>query len=282
MKIKIFQPILEEKDRSNVDSNFTVFDNCANPHPEFREYWINQEIKKIAIKENLDLWGSISLAYKTKITCDANYIVNRITTNPGYDVYFFNGFLHQVARTYNVWEDGEHWHSGIVKIVEAAFPLMGIDPKVIYLPMGSDVMFFACYCIANRTFWDGYLNMVNDFLTVIPKLPNYERQLLFSGSNYSKDPTLWYFPFIQERLFSTYLLINKDKFKILPYHESNHWVKQGNDKLEYLLGIKELAIKENSKKLFEYWKDERNKYFPWPNICAPWIDRIYETDNVEQ
>jgi hypothetical protein len=269
MKFKIFQPYYNEQQRAQIDPGFEPFDNLKNPMPELREYYINLMLRDVASSSDLDLWGNFSPRWKEKLSGYTSAdVIERINQNPGYDVYFFNGFIDQVLQSYNVWEQGVWHHTHLIKIMEETLPIMGIDPAVVYQPMGRDVAFYACYCVATKEFWNGYLELVTKFLDCMPLYPLHIQNLVCSPSNYDREPTLWYFPFIQERLFSTYLLLNAGKYNVLPYHhnEDMYTTKYG-----YLLDLKDRAIASNSKEFLEQWRLGRNSTFNWPDHCKDWI-----------
>lgn len=270
MKFKIYQPYLKEEDLGLVDKHFEPFNNCANPAPELREYYINLSIRDLAVKEQLDLWGSFSQRWKEKLPgCDSDFVINRINSNPGYDVYFFNGFIDQVTAFYNVWDQGDWYHKNIVEIMEAALPLMKIDPDILYQPMGRKISFYACYCVANKEFWNGYLGLVGKFIEIIDQLPVHVQDLLCGPSNYSREPTLWNFPFIQERLFSTFLALNPGRFNVLPYH---HQENACSPEYKKLLELKDTAINNNDVGMLNDWISLRDTVFlNLPNNPHNWI-----------
>lgn len=273
MKFKIYQPYLKAEEKNSVDVNFEPFDNCDNPAPELREYYINLLVREIAVNQELDLWGSFSLRWKEKLPgCNSDFVIDRINNNPGYDVYFFNGFIDQVTAFYNVWDQGNWYHKNLVEIMEAALPLMNIDPDIIYQPMGRKISFYACYCVANKDFWDGYLELVNRFVDIIDQLPLHIQNLLCGPSDYSRDPTLWYFPFIQERLFSTYLALNPGRYNVLPYHHQENICKPEH---KMLLELKDTAIDNNNADLLDKWVSLRDTVFSnLPNNPSVWVKKF--------
>lgn len=275
MKFEIFQPYFNEQQQTQIDPGFVPFDNLKNPVPELREYYINLMVQDIANGQGLDMWGNFSPRWKEKLPGYTSAdVITHVKSNPGYDVYFFNGFIDQVLQSYNVWEQGTWHHVHLIEIMEETLPVLGIDPTVIHQPMGRGTAFYACYCVASKQFWNGYLDLVTKFLNHIPAYPKHIQDLLCSPSNYSRDPNLWYFPFIQERLFSTYLLLTQGKYRVLPYH---HNEKMYSDRFGYLLDLKDRAIAEGSQALLEQWRTERNSICNWPDHCKDWIQN-FKTD----
>lgn len=269
MKLKVFQTFYRDDQISELDHEFEPFDNRANPSPELMEFYCNMVLYDRAEKEKLDLWGNLSWTWKNKLSgMTANDVIERINSNPGYDVYFFNGFYDQVFQHYNVWEQGFRFHTNIIDIIEHAAPLMEVDPKWIHQPMGKKVSFFACYCVGTRDFWKGYLDLVTSFCTAIPNFDQSVINKMHEPSGYIPNPGLWYFPFIQERLFSTYLVMNYQRFKILPYH---HQEDLYDANYRHLVDLKEQAIETGDIKLLEQWRQTRNQIIKVPDCSESWI-----------
>lgn len=277
MNYTIFQTYFSEDQKSHLDQDFEPFDNTANLHPEFREYWVNLKVRDIAVKRGLEAWGNFSQRFFLKMGGLTGAAVHQIIKdNPGYDVYFFNYDTRIVMVNYNLWEQGVRHHVHLLTIMEEILPIMGVDTSVIYQPMGFDTWFSACTCIASKDFWDGYLSLVDNFLRAVPKLSIQTHKLLCSGANYAPDRSLWYFPFIQERLFSTYILLNKDSLKVLPYHRDKElWIAQeGYSKLH---ALKESGIKNKDQSILYSWAQLRNHYEPPPDDMAKvWIPYLWK------
>ena len=106
-------------------------------------------------------------------------------------------------------------------------------------------------------------------ISIMPKLSDQVQNMLCGPSNYSRDPNLWYFPFIQERLFSTHLLLNQQDLKILPYH---HNEKQYMSEYGYGLDLKDRAIEQKDINLLYEWRLYRNTQTDQHiDFCYPWI-----------
>jgi len=266
MNLKIYQAYFKNDQIPLLDSVFTPLDNTENLHPELREYAINLKAYNLAVAAGADMWGTFSYHWRSKIMLmDAEGIFRRIEDNPGYDVYFFNGHYDQVVLSYNVWEQGQWHHKNILKIVEYLFPKLGIDSLVLLQPMGRNHMFFSCHCVASKEFWDGFLDLATRYYNEIENLPNNIKELHNGSANYPGDLSAWYFPFIHERLFSTYLFINKHKFKALPYHDGENY--HSYQYFHELTDLKERALLSQDSGLLESWRERRNQ-IPLPILNA--------------
>lgn len=281
MKYKIYQSYYLDSHRPFLCPEFTSFDNRSNPHPELREYYVALQLQDLARNQGLDMWGLLGPTWMRKLYgIGAKDILDHIHNNPGYDVYFFDAFTEQMIRGYNVWEQGSWYHPEIVTVVEAGFSALGIDLGYLHQPMGRDLVFSNCYCMATRDFWDGYLDLVTKFLDSVSGWTPEAQSKLFGSSQYGPEPDLWYFPFVQERLYSTYLLMNQSQFRIMPYHlnESYHAAQHSN-----LYNLKEQAIREGNTELLEQWRQQRNLIQGGPDWAEHWIKefnpRIFNVSN---
>lgn len=248
MNVEIYQSYFTQDQLRHLDPEFTAFDNTTNLVPELREYAINRVVRDMAVNKKTELWGMFSWQWKQKLNgLTAQAVLDHINQNPGYDVYFFNAFSHQVPYVLNVWEQGEWCHPGIVKIIRAVFEHIGLDPNIVYKPMDRANMFWSCSCVANQKFWDGYLDLVHRYHYSLPHLPSEIINLHDSDSNYG-IAKLNYFPFIQERLFSTYLSMHPE-IKVLPYQHGEAYY---HDHYHILNRLKATDI--------DLWRRMRNPY----------------------
>lgn len=255
VNIKIYQAYFDKNQLPCLDPEFIPLDNTVNLQPELREYPIFLKCRERAIQDNADIWGYLSWKWKEKISgLTPQGVIDRIANNPGYDVYFFN--YTKTTFSYNVWEQGEKCHPELLKIMGEIFPLMGIDPEILYQPMTNQVSFFALYCAGNSRWWNGLIDFTTKFVNAIPLLSN-DCKLLYNSSARYRDLNLNYFPFIHERLLSTYLLLNQNSFKILPFHN------EVDTPVESMLeNIKITAIEKNDQTIMDAWFRLRNSYHP--------------------
>jgi hypothetical protein len=252
MKLQIYQTYYDTSQLSYLDPEFIPLDNTANSTPELREYPLFLECRRRALANSADLWGYFSWKWKDKLdNLEPQFIIDHVQNNPGYDVYFFNWY--KATPYFNVWEQGQYCHRDIIKIMESAFPLMGIDPKILYEPMPSSISFYALYCVGNQKWWDSLIELTTSFLDIVPKLPKSIRTLYEQPAGYANDPSLNYFAFIHERLLPTCLMLNQSTLKVLPYHHAP------NTPFDSMLeDIKLTYIQKRSQELKDAWFRLRN------------------------
>jgi len=234
MQIKIYQAYYKPEQQSELDTLFTPYDNSAGGNPSISEYLIYKGIYAKAMEEKCDLWGHFSWQWKTKLEGPkAEDIFAWINNKPGYDVYTFNAFPQEVANQWNVWEQGQWCHPHMMDLAQAILPKMGVSADIIKQSMGIKHYCMANYMVGNQKFWDGFLAFVDKFFEVCETLDEATTAKLNESAEYPYNTGLNYRGFFIERLVSTYLLLNNDNLRIMPYLE--HYNNTLNDSAKALI-----------------------------------------------
>jgi hypothetical protein len=255
--MKIFQAFYKEDQRSELDNEFTPFDNTANPVVNFHEYYIYKQIYKEAAKTNEDLWGHFSWQWKKKIPkCTAEMIIETININQGADVYTFHPWPIDTAETWNVWEQGQWCHPNIITLAQQILPLMNLDPKIIQLPMGSREFLCGNYFVGNKQFWDRLLKFLDTFVDACENLNEPYRYILNQSAQYEPNIKLNYKGFLCERMISTFLLLNKD-LKVRPFLEIYNQTLIEN--YRKVVVFKDQAIENGDRASLELYVNDRPK-----------------------
>jgi hypothetical protein len=271
--INIYQPYQAEEDRKDCNTFFIPYDNTANLSKDQREYPLSVAITKLAKWDQATHWGQVSLRWKEKLPgLDDDFMIKHILANPGHDVYFFNGFIDQMMMSYNVWEQGNWYHPHMLTIMEHIYPLMGLTIEDLHAPMDSNSMNWAWYVIGNAKFWDGFAEFSDRYHQAILKLPADIRALHDGSAGYTRDGSLSYFPFIQERLLSAYIALTKD-LKVCAYHHNKDKL---NEYISCIVYLKDRAVRDNDRNLMQCWRTSRNiigrTYNPYfKDNCYDWI-----------
>src|SRR5579872_77708 len=204
--LSIYQIYFNDEQLSLLDPHFIPYNNAHSSYPEQREFPVfkhlyeNQEHKKTA------LLGAISWKFKEKSHIDGKTFIEFIRQNPGYDVYYINPFPHELYF-HSVWEQAEHFHPGIIDMVQTVFDQLNYHINVREI---KNLSLTAAYCnfwVGTESFWEVYMNFVLPVYQYIMQDASEEfRNKLFQPADRITDSV--YFPFILERLFSTLLYIN--------------------------------------------------------------------------
>lgn len=261
MNTKIFQICFEEDQLNQVDPLLTPFDNTKNEKPELREYHNFVRIMEEGHADGLDYWGVFGPRWQEKMRHDSKLIFDSIEANPGHDVYLFNHARIQDALTYNVWEQGEYYHKGIRDVVKYVFMLSGFDQSAIERLMTDQTTCYCSYFVASKEFWNDYLNFLKIFISKIDALPEELANIYHGSANYSRDANLNMFPFIVERLFSTFLILREEKYKVwarpYDYEVYRGQINDFTKVIHSLNDMKSLVIKHDSPELFNDWNTLR-------------------------
>lgn len=256
MNYKIFQICFEEIQVCQVDPLLVPFDNISNEHPELREYHSFERILKEGYSDELDAWGVFGPRWKDKMRFEASEIHFAITNNPNVDVYIFNHARVVNALTYNAWEQGEFWHKGIKHITKIALDTCGYDSDLLNF-FDVETTCYSSYFIATKEFWNDYIMFLREIKIALEKLRGKEAEIYNGSANYARDSNLNLFPFIVERLFSTFLHLKQYKFYS---HSPNYDLYQSNVKeftqiMNSMYELKKISRYDNN--IFNIWNNLR-------------------------
>lgn len=266
MNYKIFQICFEPRQLELVQSPLTPFDNTSNERPELREYHsffkaleqgVTEIVEENGVAHDLDAWGFLGPRWEAKLRYSAEDIVKEIEGNKTADVWVFNHARTVNALTYNVWEQGEYFHKGIRLVARTALEIAGYDSTPLHAFMTEANTGYCSYFVARKSFWNEYLYFLIKIKEALEKLPEDVKNIYESSANYSRDASLNMFPFIIERMFSTFLILNHDKFKVhsKPYDYSVYKSEVGDfvEVLDALNKMKTYIVKHDSAEVFDQW-----------------------------
>lgn len=270
MKYEIFEVCYKEEHIKNVDPLFTMYDNLKNEQPQLREYPIFLEAFDSEKTKDLDAWGFVGPSWRKKLRFDAKELIDNIEKDLDFDVYIFNHSRVNDAMWYNVWEQGEACHPGISKIAKSLLKISGYNSDIVDTMMYEGITGYCSYFVATKDFWKEYLNFLKEIYDSVEKLSDEEKEIFYMSANYSKDKSLNMFPFIVERMFTTFLLL-KNKFAIRSKeYDFDVYSKDANEWVPAFIGLnnlKKIVVRDQSKEIFRQWQLIRSTLFQLnPNI----------------
>ena len=240
-----------------VEYPLIPFDNIANEKPELREYWSFLKAKENGSTEGLDAWGFLGPRWEAKLKYGADKIKYEIDSNPDNDVWIFNHARAVNALTYNVWEQGEFFHKGLRQVAEEALTIAGFNNSAINAFMTEYNTCYCSYFVARKEFWEDYLDFLSHIIVALDNLSEETKEIYNSSANYARDNTLNMFPFLIERLFSTFLVLRHNKYKVhaKPYDYSVYQNQVGDftRTLHSLNVLKNQIVEQDSEILFNAW-----------------------------
>lgn len=208
-EIKIYQTYIFDSDLKEFDPAFVPNDWRHNPRSELREIDIFFDFFDKGRYKEADYLGVVSKKFNKKTKISGKRFIEFIQNNPGADVYFINPFPQNAYFSYNVWDQGESCHKGICDATQYLFDQAGIPIHVSELGRNKDDSLLYCnYWVGSHAFWESYIPFLRSlFNTIENEMPPEKRALFFNETEHDGGYAPL-FPFIFERLFSTYLLLN--------------------------------------------------------------------------
>ena len=252
----LYQICFEQNQISQVKSPMVAFDNTSNERPELREY---HSFKKIIDNQHAtELYGVFGPRAEEKLRYSGKEIYDEIVSNSGKEFYLFNHARIQSVVFLNVWEQGEYFHPGIKKIMRYVLDKNGYDYTVIDSIMTEKQMCFCSYFVATKKAWIEYMQFVDDIKSTLSALPDELATIYHGSANYARDSSLGMFPFIIERLLSTYLKLNSYNVHVKPYNytlytENVNFIKH----FRMLHRLKESSVSDVDS--FDSWHYLRNE-----------------------
>ena len=101
---------------------------------------------------------SAKFRLKTGLTAErVSHFMASTTTTP--DVFLFSPFADQSAAFYNVFEQGNWWHSGVFECSQLFLDAVGFEVDLRQLPTHSGNTVFCNYVVARPRFWRAWLGL---------------------------------------------------------------------------------------------------------------------------
>jgi hypothetical protein len=213
MKLDIHQIYFAQEQEAALDPAFIPLPNLENPFPERREFYLFEQFHRGGAHYKADLSGLFSHKFGQKTGVSGETFIAWVKSNPGYDTYFINPFPDTVYWSFNVWEQGEKSHTGLIKLAQQAFDALGYTIDLKKFPRTDlQTTCFSNFWIATPAFWDAFMAFA---------LPVYHHMLeephtteYFKNTYHDSEAEM--FPFIMERLFSTFIAL-RPEYKVLSF-----------------------------------------------------------------
>ncbi|MAR05809.1 MAG: hypothetical protein CL862_01720 [Cyanobium sp. NAT70] len=168
-------------------------------------------------------FGIFSWKFRQKTGWSSGDLLEAISNQPDKDVFMINPYPSS-QRFRNVWDQGEHYHPGMIEVVKHLFDACSLDPALLCQRHDSEVECYCNYWIASRRFWDLYISFSERVYKVI-----YDQRFEFQSSLFDgmRDRLIHapLFPFVFERLFSTVLSAYRDSFRICALSADNAFIQ---------------------------------------------------------
>jgi len=267
MNYKVYQVYYQEEQKKYLNQEFSPFNNTSNKRPDLMEYHIFKIGYKRALSEKLSHWGFFSWKWEGKTKIKPQKFIDFIEKNPDQDVYLINWAPHAESVCLNIWIHGEMHHHGLTYIADECLKMLNyISPNesVSNIIMTSHNTCLSSYFVASAKFWADYLQFLNSIKNTIDN-NDHLKSLVYTKTLYNdRNDQYSFFPFIVERLFSTFLILNKNKYKILNYpYDFSIYKKYIGENYKQIYKASELKEKitqqntvENKIKYYNEWVNQ--------------------------
>jgi hypothetical protein len=217
MAVSVYQIMYSDKVVGTFDPAFIKYDCRHNPEPQKREiaHMLRFYDEGAWRQSGSEHFGLVSPKFSVKTGIKGKNFIDWVDANPGYDVYFVNPFPQLCYWHFNVWTNGEFWHHGLCDMANKLFVSAGLSIRVEDLPRNTaSSLLYSNYWVGNEKFWRIFMTFVRKLASAVDDLDMEERRKLFELAPHYAPAT--YFPFVFERLFSTFLVLNQE-FTCLHY-----------------------------------------------------------------
>ncbi|NOU00964.1 MAG: hypothetical protein HOO95_05245 [Gallionella sp.] len=221
VKMKIYQIYYDDQSKSALNPNFIPFNNTHPEKPFEFEYGV---MRKLYFKSDTfsddGFLGVMSWKFQQKTyVSPAKFIgwMEWMHKKKVGDIYTINPYPHESKIFENVWQQGNHFHPGLLDFACEMFDKAGIDKELLTLKHPPSV---ACYCnywVAKQSFWDVYMSYTEKLYKAV-----YESDAAIQNYAFriqaDKKIKSGMFSFLFERMFSTVLAKHQEEFKVYPYY----------------------------------------------------------------
>jgi hypothetical protein len=263
-QVNLYQSFYADDHRKHLSSMVKVVNISGVLNKKTREYELFKHIYKNH-ENNKDAWGLISWKFDLKnvIKVEEFYQFATEEIHAGADCVFINPMIGNEAIFKNVWEHGLLHHKEMNKIVD--YFQLKYGQKINGI-MGSANFAFCNYFVAKPVFWVKYFQFIDKEMSELYLMAQKDEELaksVNSTANYSRDALLSMNPFIIERLFSLFVSLNQNQFKIMNFrHDEKSYVRKFGERcglyLWRLKVLKEFYLKTKDERFYEQWQKIRD------------------------
>jgi hypothetical protein len=188
-----------------VDPGFLPFDVTADPQVDRRETAHMLTFWRQGLHREYPVTGLLSPKFTAKTGISGQIFNEFIADNPGYDVWFINPYPHYFYLSFNIWEHGETWYPGLCDRASKVFAAAGVTTDLSKFPRSTkQTLLFSDIWAGTAEFWDRFMGFVSAMSAHAETIGS-----VFDVVPY-EDGHAVYFPFIFERLFTTFLVMHPD------------------------------------------------------------------------
>lgn len=237
--VTIFEILYENNQTAVSNSGFTPY-KVNNYQPEWRELRHIIDFYRAGQHLNFNAVGLFSPKFNMKTKISGLDFMEFCNENKSADVVFINPFPQIEYIYYNVWEQGETCHPGLIMIANKLLAATGFNINVSNLKRQTkNELLFSNFWVGTPKFWELY---VGGLLNPIARfLENEADKQLIDEINQKTQHTsdCGFLPFISERLFSTFISLHPEiKSENLPLKNFDLYFTHPTEKKASIIGKK--------------------------------------------
>ena len=218
MNLKVYQCFYLPDQRKFLDlKSFIPYDNTPNLKPELCERPIHEKLFQNHKNDSPDTyWGLVSWKWGQKLQYNGSFFIDWIKKNPGYDVYFIDPNMSNIAVFKNSFIKGDTTQPGILNFSQKLLDKLEININLLEDGINPNISSTCTYWVGNKKFWNKWNAFWNKCLQIIEEDPELKSFIYgYSRKTHIGQDVINY-PFVYERFFSIFLTQEK-KLKFVQY-----------------------------------------------------------------
>ncbi len=212
MNTKIFQIFFDFASRLELDQGCIPVNNSKPERRNEYEYGVMRRLYFDSQFSGADLYGVFSWKFRRKYGQSPLLVSELLAPINNVDVVICNPYP-QSDYFHNVWHQGDRCHPGMIAIAKDLFVRSSLDEELIDLRMDKETECYCNYWLGSRRFMDLYFSFCERIYSTV-YADSGLKGLMLEGIQHRMIRAPW-FPFIFERLFSTFLTAHKSSFRII-------------------------------------------------------------------
>lgn len=201
-----------QQQRPSLDEAFFPLDVSQRNNPRWCEYQVFLDNFKAVEEGTADYYGFLSWKFFIKTHLRGRDFLKAMEIEDLADVYFINPYETSIAGLYkSVWSQLESVFPGVIPKIQHCLNEAGYDLDLSAMIMSNDQMTFCNYWVGTKAFWKEYIAFTRPLYDYLEYQLDERTRTYFVQLD--RKNRLGLFPHIMERMFSTLLVVGRDKFK---------------------------------------------------------------------
>lgn len=208
----IYQIYYKKEQIKYLDEAFNPLDVSQNNNPKWCEYQVFRDNARMLEGNTDDYIAFLSWKFYVKTHIRGIELLDELNKKNA-DVFFFNPYETSIAGLYkSVWSQFDSVFPDVLSRVQHCLDRAGYDLDISTMIMSKDQMAFCNYWVGTKNFWKEYMSFTRPLYDYMEYQIDEETKTYFMQLD--KKNGLGLFPHIMERMFSTFLLIRQNQFKV--------------------------------------------------------------------